>query len=190
MSGEEVVHLALTTSCYYARLGVAKDASEDDIKRAYKRLALKLHPDRNKHTRAEEAFKRVGEAHTILVDPAKRREYDQVGIEGMRNGGGGGGRHFRRGQQVNPEDIFDFFDILRGQQMHQRQRRQGGGGPHHTQNAPFLQNIIQALPLAVIFLAFILSGAGLDRNDTLPFSLDRDADRMNSFTFLEIFAIQ
>ena len=64
---------------YYQTLGVARDASADDIKHAYRRLARKYHPDLNKEPEAEARFKEVGEAYEVLKDPEKRAAYDDVG---------------------------------------------------------------------------------------------------------------
>lgn len=89
---------------YYKILGVAKDASDDDIKKSYRKLALRLHPDKCKEDGAEEAFKKVGEAFSVLSDKEKRNIYDQVGVEGLKGGGGGG-----PGMNINPEDIFEAF---------------------------------------------------------------------------------
>src|SRR5262245_1052797 len=64
---------------YYKVMGVARDASQDDIKRAYRKLARKYHPDVSKEARAEEKFKELQEAHEVLKDPEKRAAYDQLG---------------------------------------------------------------------------------------------------------------
>ena len=66
---------------YYATLGVSKNASEDEIKKAFKKLARKYHPDVNKDPGAEERFKEINEAYTVLSDPEKRRLYDRYGSE-------------------------------------------------------------------------------------------------------------
>lgn len=76
---------------YYAILGVNKGASDDDLKRAYRKLALKYHPDKNKAAGAEEKFKEIGEAYDVLSDPKKRQIYDQFGEEGLKGGAGNGG---------------------------------------------------------------------------------------------------
>jgi DnaJ family protein B protein 12 len=105
---------------HYRVLGVASSASESELKKAYRKLALKLHPDKNSAPLADEAFKAVGMAYGTLSDPQKRTIYDRYGDEdpdtsggggggGMRRGPGGGGVHFRPGQEVNPEDIFNMF---------------------------------------------------------------------------------
>lgn len=75
---------------YYAILGVAKGASESDIKKAYRKLALKYHPDKNKSPGAEEKFKELAEAYEVLSDKKKRDIYDQVGEEGLKAGASGG----------------------------------------------------------------------------------------------------
>jgi len=79
---------------YYEVLGISKGASEDEIKRAYRRLAKKYHPDVNKEPGAEEKFKEINEAYEVLSDPQKKANYDQfgfAGMDGMNFGGGGAG---------------------------------------------------------------------------------------------------
>lgn len=82
---------------YYAILGVQKGCDENAIKKAYKKMAIKWHPDKNPNNLkvAEEKFKEIGEAYAVLSDPQKRQIYDKYGKEGLdaaANGGGGGGR--------------------------------------------------------------------------------------------------
>ncbi len=78
-------------SDYYTILGVAREASKDEIKRAYRRLAKKHHPDLNKDNQkeAEEKFKEVSEAYEVLSDPQKRVNYDRFGHAGVNFGPGG-----------------------------------------------------------------------------------------------------
>ena len=77
---------------YYETLGVSKGASASDIKKAYRKLALKYHPDKNPDdASAEEKFKEAAEAYEVLSDDTKRQQYDRFGHEGMRGGPGGFG---------------------------------------------------------------------------------------------------
>ena len=73
---------------YYDILGVPRDASEEDIKKAFRQQALKYHPDRNKDAGSAEKFKEINEAYQVLSDPEKRKMYDQFGYEGLKNSGG------------------------------------------------------------------------------------------------------
>ena len=92
---------------YYDILGVPKDASPSDIKSAYRKLALKLHPDRNPgDPQAEEKFKEAAEAYSVLSDPDKRQRYDAYGHAGLGGAGGFGGAGF------DPTIFADFSDIL------------------------------------------------------------------------------
>ncbi|XP_054153824.1 dnaJ homolog subfamily B member 4-like [Oppia nitens] len=76
---------------YYKILGIAKTATDDEIKKAYRKLALKYHPDKNKDKGAEEKFKDIAEAYEVLSDKKKRDIFDQFGEEGLKGGIGGGG---------------------------------------------------------------------------------------------------
>ena len=120
---------------YYEVLGVAKSASADEIKRAYRKSAAANHPDRNRgDTAAEERFKEAAEAYDVLSNPEKRQAYDRFGHDAFTRGrgGAGGGAGF---QDLN--DIFgqfgDIFGDLFGGQMGGGGGRRGGGGPRPTQ---------------------------------------------------------
>jgi molecular chaperone DnaJ len=95
----------LSSSDYYEVLGVSKDASEDELKKAYRKLALQYHPDRNADPGAEAKFKEINEAYSILSDPDKRRRYDQVGPSGFSNGASDP----FRSSQMDPNDLKDIF---------------------------------------------------------------------------------
>ncbi len=98
---------------YYEVLGVGKNASEDEIKKAYRKIAIKYHPDRNPGNKeAEDKFKEAAEAYDVLHDPQKRQQYDQFGFDGPAGGGGFGGFG---GASMNMDDIFSMFgDIFGG----------------------------------------------------------------------------
>ena len=96
---------------YYEVLGVSKTASDAEIKAAYKKMAIKYHPDRNPDNKeAEEKFKEAAEAYDVLRDPEKRKRYDQFGFAGINGQGGFGG-----GASMSMDDIFSMFgDIFGG----------------------------------------------------------------------------
>jgi len=103
---------------YYEVLGVSKSADEKEIKKAYRKVAMKYHPDRNEGDKAaEEKFKEAAEAYEVLSNADKKARYDRFGHAGMGQGGFGGGGH------MNMEDIFSQFgDIFGG----------GGGSPFES----------------------------------------------------------
>ncbi|CAL9758448.1 unnamed protein product [Musa acuminata subsp. burmannicoides] len=84
---------------YYEILGVPKDASQEDLKKAYRKAAIKNHPDKGGDP---EKFKELAQAYEVLSDPEKREIYDQYGEDALKEGMGGGGGH-------NPFDIFESF---------------------------------------------------------------------------------
>ena len=100
---------------YYEVLGVAKGATEDEIKKAYRKIAIKYHPDRNPGDKeAEEKFKEAAEAYNVLHDPKTRQQYDQFGFDGPGMGGGFDFSGFG-GASMNMDDIFSMFgDIFGG----------------------------------------------------------------------------
>ncbi|MBT5375788.1 MAG: J domain-containing protein [Nitrospinaceae bacterium] len=106
---------------YYTVLGISQGATDEDIKKAYRKLAMQYHPDRNEgDNKAEEKFKEVSEAYAVLSDAKKRGQYDQYGSEGFH-------------EKFSRDDIFrdfDINDILRG-------FGSGGGNPFQGQGNPF-----------------------------------------------------
>ena len=111
----------------YSILGVSREAGKAEIKKAYRSLAMKYHPDRNPGKESEDKFKEASEAADILLDDEKRRLYDRFGYEGLGQGGFGGG--------ANPGDIFSeifgdvFNDFFGGGARSSRRRGTGRGKP-------------------------------------------------------------
>ena len=124
---------------FYEILGLKKGASDDEIKRAYRKLAMKYHPDKNPgDKKAEESFKEINEAYSVLSDPDKKSKYDQFGHAGVDPnagfGGGGGFGGFGGFGGGGFEDIFDMFGGMFGG---------GGGRGGRRKNGPMKGNDIQ-----------------------------------------------
>ncbi len=142
---------------YYKTLGVGKKATQDEIKKAYRKLAVKYHPDKNPDDKtAEQKFKELSEAYEVLGDPEKRKKYDTLGqdwkkYEQAGAGGGfdwsqyaagaGGGRTQYRRHSGDMEDAFgqggfsDFFETLFGGGFHPGDSRFRGGGRTYRQQS-------------------------------------------------------
>lgn len=127
---------------YYEILGVGRDASENEIKKAYRKLARKYHPDVNKDKGAEEKFKQINEAHEVLKDPEKRKLYDQLGPDwqagqDFKPPPGWENVHFEFGSGPQAEAFHfgggfsDFFEALFGGSM-------GGGGAARARQASWV----------------------------------------------------
>lgn len=128
--------MAVKFQDYYELLGVKRDASQDEIQRAYRKLARQYHPDLNKEKSAEAKFKAIGEAYEVLKEPEKRKKYDQLGAD-WKNGqdftpppewdnyqfrtGGRGGPTGQGSGSFEPGDFSEFFESFFG-------GGQGGGG--------------------------------------------------------------
>lgn len=134
---------------YYQILGVERSATQDEIKRAYRKLARKYHPDVSKEADAEARFKEVGEAYEVLKDPEKRAAYDQLGANwkagqdfnappdwdaGFEFGGGGytGGAQFHGFESGDSAAFSDFFESLFGQGFNQGGQQTGQQRSYQT----------------------------------------------------------
>lgn len=190
----EAVRAIKTAKDYYEVLGVTKNATSEDIKRGYRKQAQKVHPDKCPAPGADEAFKRVGAAFTILSDAEKRAHYDRFGGDeaSVSSGTQGGGRDFARRQhyaryeeEISPEDIFNMFfggglppggmRVRGGFRTTQANFHQQHAGNQQQQqqpgNARFVQ-LLQLLPLLLLFLFSILSFRS--GGDDKLFGLTRD----------------
>ena len=118
---------------YYEVLGVGKQATDDEIKKAYRKIAIKYHPDRNPGNKeAEEKFKEAAEAYSVLSDKQKRQQYDQFGFDGPNMGGGFGG--FGDAGGFSMDDIFSMFgDVFGGRGGFSGFGGFGGGGAQRAQ---------------------------------------------------------
>ncbi|XP_028845955.1 dnaJ homolog subfamily B member 12a [Denticeps clupeoides] len=162
---------------YYEILGVSKTASEEDLKKAYRKLALKFHPDKNHAPGATEAFKAIGNAYAVLSNTEKRRQYDQYGEEKVHPSGHG---HSHRGFEadISPEDLFNMFfgggfpssnvHVYSNGRMrfghnhrteHREQRRDGG-----------LALFVQLMPILILIIVSALSQMMVSNP---PYSLSR-----------------
>ncbi|MCK8825149.1 molecular chaperone DnaJ [Fuchsiella alkaliacetigena] len=121
---------------YYEVLGVSKDASDKEIKRAYRKLAKKYHPDVSDDPQAEEKFKEVSEAYKVLSDENLRARYDQYGHAGVDQEGFGGGG-FGQGSFEGFEDIFDMFFGGQGRRGQRRNRPRKGSDLRYNMTIDF-----------------------------------------------------
>ncbi|KAJ3610158.1 hypothetical protein NHX12_022252 [Muraenolepis orangiensis] len=150
---------------YYQILAVEKDAAEEDLKKAYRKLALKFHPDKNQAPGATEAFKAIGTAYAVLSNPEKRQQYDQYGEE--RTHPTQKRQHQRQDFEadISPEDLFNMFfgggfpssnvHVYRNGRMHfANQPRQEG---REQQREGGLALFVQLMPIIILIVVSALS---------------------------------
>ncbi|XP_076941926.1 chaperone protein dnaJ 49-like isoform X2 [Bidens hawaiensis] len=185
----QVVRNIKRNTDYYEILGVSKTCSVEEVKKAYRKLSLKVHPDKNKAPGSEEAFKKVSKAFKCLSDDNSRRHYDQTGyVEGDEYNQQYNVRRRRTGHNMyhdefDADEIFRSFfaqsDMFRTAQMYRTRRAgaaggqpTGGGGGGGT--SPNLMLLLQLLPFLLIILLACLPFSepeySLQRNYTYQFS--------------------
>eukprot|EP01112_Ceratiomyxa_fruticulosa_P021710 TRINITY_DN773_c0_g2_i1.p1 TRINITY_DN773_c0_g2~~TRINITY_DN773_c0_g2_i1.p1 ORF type:complete len:423 (-),score=92.34 TRINITY_DN773_c0_g2_i1:115-1383(-) len=161
---------------YYEILEVPKDASDSDIKKAYRKIALLLHPDKNPAPNADEAFKSVSQAFSCLSDPDKRRHYDQFGAESTHPTASSGGMH-HDGMEMTPEELFNFFFNGVAPSRTRGGFHRGGGFDNvymynfgsnrrsqrqQPQNAGGIASIIHLLPILLLIMITYFSSSSSD----------------------------
>ncbi|XP_028932329.1 dnaJ homolog subfamily B member 14 isoform X2 [Ornithorhynchus anatinus] len=159
---------------YYEVLGVPKDAGDEDLKKAYRKLALKFHPDKNHAPGATDAFKKIGNAYGVLSNPEKRKQYDLTGSEEPACSHPNNGRfNFHRGCEadITPEDLFNIFfgggfpsgsvhsfsNGRAGYSQQQQQHRHSGHEREEERGDGGFSAFIQLLPIIVLILVSLLS---------------------------------
>lgn len=170
---------------HYRVLGVNRDASDAEIKKAYRKEALKWHPDKNPENKAvaEKRFKEVSQAFKVLSDPDERAHFDRYGEE-RQNGGGmrrqqhpfGGGMH---AEDLSPEDIFNMFFGMPPAGHRQARRPQQRHHAYQRQEAHL--NLAQLLPFGLLLLFSMISSLNL--GDDTPYALSpQDSHRLERST--------
>ncbi|KAJ6832499.1 chaperone protein dnaJ 49-like [Iris pallida] len=148
---------------YYQILGVEKACSVEDVRKAYRKLSLKVHPDKNKAPGAEEAFKAVSKAFQCLSDEESRKRYDLVGSEEPSYGQAPARRHSHQGfngfydDEFDPDEIFrNFFFSAGGQRVATpfgtSHFRTGGNAAHQGSDGFNVRNLLQLLPILLVLL--------------------------------------
>ncbi|RNF22698.1 chaperone protein DnaJ [Trypanosoma conorhini] len=172
-----VKHVLSNRNSYYRILFLEKNATTEQIRIAYKKMALKCHPDKNKHSGASEAFKLVGTANATLSDATKRHIYDTKGVQGVQRheswGGNRGGAAARRAHN----GANDFFEEFFG-----RHANMHNAGPHvyETEINP---NLLMAVPLLIfLFLAILLQSSLTEINEYQDPRVGRGGQGANSFS--------
>lgn len=147
----------LAKTNYYEILGIEKNATEAVIKKSYRKIALRLHPDKNNAPKATDAFKKVSQAYMCLSDSKKRQIYDEHGTE--ENFRQNYRQYFREEEEFDPFDLFDLFTGHHGRRVYRQRRPNGHHHPqgHHQVERNQWQ---QFLPLLFVLFLMIIANLG------------------------------
>lgn len=164
----QIVQRILRTKDYYEILEVPKGTDEDGVKKAYKKIALRLHPDKNKAPGAEEAFKKLSTAVQCLTDRDKRQVYDRYGDEERIPQQH---RHSHQQDFMTPEDLFAAFFGGGVSQHHGQQRQQQNRGDPDAQHQAQRGQMMQALPVILLVILTLASNfSGRDTGSRFSFN--------------------
>lgn len=192
-----LVRTIRSKKCHYEVLSVSRTADDDDIKKAYRKLALKLHPDKNKAPGADEAFKMVSKAFSVLSNPNERTQYDRYGdVDSIPRTNFRGARYSTtsfNGQDIDPEEIFRMFfggnpfmgatfstRMPRTHAQRHAQRQQSSGSP------PIFRLVVSLAPIIMLMLFNLFSNGGpspysLEQTREYPFPLSTRAHNVPYF---------
>lgn len=174
----------------YSVLGLARNADENQIKKAYKKMAIKVHPDKNSAPGSDEAFKQVSRAFSILSDPQKKAAYDQYGDDSDAPNAGVQRRYYQ--EEFDPADIFNqvfgagFTPGARVYTFGPGGFRQAGGRHHHqTTDAETRNSFLQLLPLLILLAMSLFNfpstpKAVFSLHKSGRYDVERTTDRMNN----------
>ncbi|KAF6024384.1 DNAJB12 [Bugula neritina] len=156
---------------YYEILGVSKDATDADLKKSYRKMALQFHPDKNKAPGATEAFKSIGNAYAILSDSSKRKQYDLYGEEDVHRPSSNRNGHHRHSHSfeadISPEDLFNMFfsgsAFTYTSRQAERSRRHPHSAFHHRRDRErqgsegMLSALFQLSPILIMVILSLFS---------------------------------
>jgi DnaJ family protein B protein 12 len=192
-----LVRTIRSKKCHYEVLSVSRTANDDDIKKAYRKLALKLHPDKNKAQGADEAFKMVSKAFSVLSNPNERAQYDRYGdVDSIPRTNFRGPRYAAtsfNGQEIDPDEIFRMFfggnpfmsatfstGMPRAQQQRHTRHQQASGTP------PIIRLLVSLAPIILLLVFNLFSNGGpspysLEQTREYPFAVSTRAHNIPYF---------
>lgn len=148
---------------YYQILGITKEASPDEMKKAYKKMAIKFHPDKNHSSKAEEAFKKIATAYQTLSDPEKKKLFDKYGSEEeyREKVYQAHKQQYEEEEEIDPFDIFQMFmgggiDQRTLERIRRQNRARAANAPVQNPRMMRIMGLVQLLPLVLMLLYYIL----------------------------------